>query len=82
MEYGYTNLTSLCSPSNIPYPTVFGADILSLSAAVVSNYSGTSMEKYNYNHPTIAYKDMSFCNVTISYTHPGENGTCHLTFDL
>jgi feruloyl esterase len=80
MAFGYTSLTSLCSPNNIPYPIVFGAEILSLSAAVVSDYSGTSLEKYDYNHPTITYENTSFRNITISYTHPGENGMYHSSF--
>lgn len=41
----------------MPTPELFGGHVLSLSAAPVSNYEG----------------NLSFCNVTILYTHPGQN---------
>ncbi|KAH7121807.1 Tannase/feruloyl esterase [Dactylonectria estremocensis] len=67
-----------CAASAIPTPTLFGAEILSLSASLVSNYSGTAPEGYNYNHPTIRAEGVDFCNVTITYTHPGQNDTLNV----
>ncbi|EOD42910.1 putative feruloyl esterase b precursor protein [Neofusicoccum parvum UCRNP2] len=46
-----------CSPDAIPTPELFGGEIVSLSATPVSNYAG----------------NLSFCNVTVLYTHPGQD---------
>ncbi|KAH7089730.1 Tannase/feruloyl esterase [Paraphoma chrysanthemicola] len=51
-----------CDANTLPTLELFGASILSINAVQVSN-SPLS------NPPT------SFCNVTITYTHPGQNDT-------
>lgn len=63
---------SRCSPSNLPKPTLLGASILDVQAEPVHNYSAVSLgpgsnegKKYTIN----------FCNVTVTYTHPGWNDT-------
>ncbi|KAE8372966.1 Tannase/feruloyl esterase [Aspergillus bertholletiae] len=55
-----------CSSSVIPHPSIPGGQVLDLSAVPVSNYA--------YNNSTI-----DFCNVTVTYTHPGKNDTIHAT---
>lgn len=64
---------SACAASAIPYPTVFGAEILGLSANLVQNYSTEVSDQYYYNHPSISVKGIDYCNVTVTYTHPGQD---------
>ncbi|KAI9727799.1 MAG: hypothetical protein M1834_007946 [Cirrosporium novae-zelandiae] len=70
--------TSMCSAQSIPYPTVFGAEFSSLQASLVSNYSGYVHEGYYINHASINVENVSFCNVTLAYTHPGQNDTVNV----
>lgn len=55
-----------CSSSVIPHPSIPGGQVLDLSAVPVSNYA--------YDESTL-----DFCNVTVTYTHPGKNDTIHAT---
>ncbi|KAF7560347.1 hypothetical protein G7046_g3804 [Stylonectria norvegica] len=68
-----TSAVSACSPGNIPYPAVFGAEIFSLSADLISNFTLTVPYQIGFHHPTISLQNASFCNVTVSYTHPGQD---------
>ncbi|KXG50476.1 Tannase/feruloyl esterase [Penicillium griseofulvum] len=65
--------TTICSPATIPPPVVFGADILSLSATWVQNYTLNVPTSFNYNHGDVALQNTEFWNVTITYTHPGHD---------
>lgn len=49
--------SSSCSASAIPFPVVFGAQITSLTASVVTNHDNIT--------------GLDFCNVTVTLTHPG-----------
>lgn len=53
----------ICSPNALAYPYLPGAKFLSLTATDVKNYSLTSANLTGLN----------FCNVSLSYTHPGQN---------
>ncbi|KAI8175185.1 hypothetical protein K4K51_007763 [Colletotrichum sp. SAR 10_75] len=64
---------SACADANIPIPSLYGAEILSLTAVPVLNYTQTASQDYNYNHPTIKAEGVDFCNITITYTHPGQD---------
>ncbi|THC95199.1 hypothetical protein EYZ11_005315 [Aspergillus tanneri] len=66
---GHYTQNGNCSSSVISSPTLPEAEILSLSAAPVTNYVGDNFS-------------IDFCNVTISYTHPGWNDTIHVTIWL
>lgn len=70
--------TSACAASAIPYPTVFGAEILGLSANLVQNYSTEVSDQFYYNHPSISVKGIDYCNVTVTYTHPGQDDTINV----
>ncbi|KAL0933942.1 feruloyl esterase b precursor [Colletotrichum truncatum] len=74
MSYPVISL-SACADANISVPILPGAEILSLSAIPVLNYTQTASQDYNYNHPTIKAENLDFCNVTITYTHPGQEDT-------
>lgn len=67
-----------CSASSIPYPTLFGAEFLSLEANFVTNYTKNVHAGYYINHGGVSVENLNFCNVTISYTHPGENDTINV----
>ena len=64
---------SACAASAIAYPTVFGAEILNLSANLVQNYSEEVNEQYFFHSPSISVKNIDYCNITVTYTHPGQN---------
>jgi S-formylglutathione hydrolase FrmB len=70
--------TVACSAAAIPYPTLFGADFLSIETTLVQNYSQIVHSGYYSNHGTVNVTDVSFCNVTMSYTHPGQNDTIYV----
>jgi len=69
---------SACAANAIAYPAVFGAEILKLSANLVQNYSEEVSDQYYYNHPSVSVKNIDFCNVTITYTHPGQDDTINI----
>lgn len=54
-------------------PVLFGAQILTLEADVVTNYSASVPEAFRYIAPAVELQNASFCNVTLSYTHPGQD---------
>lgn len=69
---------SACAAGAIPYPTVFGAEILGLSANLVQNLTTEVPDNFYYNHPSISVKGIDYCNVTVTYTHPGQDDTINV----
>jgi hypothetical protein len=69
---------SACAASAIPYPTVFGAEILNLSANLVRNYSEEVSDQLFFNNPSVSVRNIDYCNVTVTYTHPGQNDTINV----
>ncbi|KAK4498403.1 hypothetical protein PRZ48_011061 [Zasmidium cellare] len=74
------NAASLnCSTTAIPTPSLFGAEIKSLTAAPARNFSifapqAGASPSFNTN-----FTGLDFCNVTVTYTHPGRNDTIKIT---
>lgn len=68
-----SSLSSLCVPKTFNNPSVFGAEIRSIEANLVSNFSTSVPDIYRFSQPTVELKNANFCNVTVSYTHPGQN---------
>ncbi|PSN64164.1 tannase and feruloyl esterase [Corynespora cassiicola Philippines] len=64
---------SHCNASNIPDPIVFGAKILALTATPVQNFTREVSDQLFYNHPSISLRGIDYCNVTVTYTHEGQN---------
>lgn len=60
-----------CSSAAIPYPSLYGAQFLNLIAVPVVNYS-VPAQQGNPSFPN-NLTGLNFCNVSISYTHPGQN---------
>jgi len=63
--------TYTCTATGIPFPEVFGAEILLLSASSVTNHS-VSLGQADAHFP-INITGLDFCNVSVQYTHPGQN---------
>ncbi|KAJ5618104.1 hypothetical protein N7537_003218 [Penicillium hordei] len=63
---------SRCSPSHLPKPELLGASILGVQADEVHNYSAVSLGPGSNEGKKYT---ISFCNVTVTYTHPGWNDT-------
>lgn len=62
-----------CASSSFSTPLLFGAEIISLSAEAVFDYSATTRHEDIGAIRTI--EGLRFCNVTITYTHPGQDDT-------
>ncbi|KAI1372816.1 tannase and feruloyl esterase [Hypoxylon crocopeplum] len=66
------SLAQACVPSTFDL-AVFGAEVLSLQASVITNYSVDVPSAYRYTAPSVTLENATFCNVTVTYTHPGQN---------
>ena len=67
-----------CNASAIPFPALFGAKIINLSANLVQNFSRDVYYQLYYNHPSITVRNVDFCNITVTYTHPGHNDSINV----
>jgi hypothetical protein len=72
----FTNTLLACNASFISYPVVFGTNVLDLTATIVQNYTGAYDPATNSN--SIAARNIDFCNVTVTYTHEGQNETINV----
>ncbi|KAH7121806.1 Tannase/feruloyl esterase [Dactylonectria estremocensis] len=54
-------------------PSIFGTEVLSLEAQLVANYSVSVDGGFRQVAPSVELENATFCNVTVSYTHPGQN---------
>ncbi|KAJ1337219.1 tannase [Microdochium nivale] len=68
-----STLSSACVPGNFANLALTGAEILGVSAQVLTNVTETSFSATRISQPTVELKNASFCNVTVTYTHPGQN---------
>ncbi|KAK6209813.1 hypothetical protein QIS74_11397 [Colletotrichum tabaci] len=66
------SLAQNCVPSAFN-PLVYGTEIKSLEANLVTNYSASVPEAYRYTSPSVELQNVTFCNITVTYTHPGQN---------
>nr|QPI71212.1 hypothetical protein [Ovatospora brasiliensis] len=64
---------SLCTASTFPYPSVFGVEFVAIQANLVTNYSTYVSDLYYNHNPELWVENATFCNVTLTYTHPGVN---------
>ncbi|KAJ5983012.1 tannase and feruloyl esterase [Penicillium waksmanii] len=65
---------SRCSPSTIQKPERVGASILGIQAQEIHNYSAVSLGPGTNEGGQYT---ISFCNVTVTHTHPGWNDEIH-----
>ena len=78
---------SRCHPRNICRPHLPGVSILSVDASEVHNHSMSHIpfwdddpNKSSYFRPS--FEPISFCNITVTYTHPGLDDEIHVTVHL
>lgn len=63
-----------CTTQAIILPTIFGAEFTSAQASVVEDFSlGPLAESYRLFRGDDFGRNMTFCNVTLTHTHPGQN---------
>lgn len=73
MSYSSPVLSN-CSAQAIAFPAIFGADFTSIQTSLVQNFSlGPLAENYRLFRGDDFGRNMSFCNVTLTHTHPGQN---------
>lgn len=66
-----------CTPAAIPFPDIFGAQIISLAASPVLNYSLSEVPLLDQSaSPNVT--SLNFCNVSIHYTHPGQHDSINV----
>ncbi|WYZ38164.1 hypothetical protein EsH8_III_000078 [Colletotrichum jinshuiense] len=75
----YATMTSLafnasrCANLASATLTLLGAKFLSVEANLVANYSFDVPKGWVYSQPSLDVHNATFCNVTVTYTHPGQN---------
>ncbi|KAI1624792.1 tannase and feruloyl esterase-domain-containing protein [Exophiala viscosa] len=77
-----TNLTAQCLSSSLPAPDLFGAEILSVTSSLVPDYTASFLPPSFFNSDPPLYgktTNLSFCNVSVAYTHPGQNDTINVS---
>ncbi|KAI0130984.1 tannase and feruloyl esterase [Daldinia grandis] len=67
-----------CTASTFSTPILFGAQTLSVEANLVNNYSLDVPSGWRYTQPAANVQNATFCNVTVTYTHPGLNDTINV----
>lgn len=70
---GSAGLASLCSAPAFPFPDLPGAHLESVVATPIYNFTDTKPASPYFAPPALRVKNATFCNVTVSYTHPGQN---------
>jgi hypothetical protein len=63
---------SACAVGTFATPDLFGAQILGIEASTVRNYTRYVSDQEFAHNPEVFLEDATFCNVTVTYTHPGQ----------
>lgn len=67
-----------CSSTAIPFPILFGAEVQSLTAVLVRNFSIFTPRNGASPPFDTRWNDLDFCNITVTYTHPGRDDTINV----
>lgn len=62
-----------CAPATFGNVSLFGAEILSLQTSFVTNYTISVPASVRFTQPSVEVQNASFCNITVTYTHPGQD---------
>ncbi|KAL4789154.1 feruloyl esterase [Aspergillus venezuelensis] len=65
--------TQVCAPSTFSALSLFGAEILAVDADITSNYNFPIPGGWRFSQPSVNVQNATFCNVTVTYTHPGQD---------
>ncbi|KAI0546545.1 Tannase/feruloyl esterase [Xylaria curta] len=74
----YAALVKACVPDTFGSLNLFGVEIISLEATLISNYSASIPAAYRFTAPSVQLTNATFCNVTVAYTHPGQNDNIYV----
>ncbi|KAK0620843.1 Tannase/feruloyl esterase [Immersiella caudata] len=61
-----------CVPSTFGNIALFGGEIQAVAAALVTNHSASVSSARRFTQPSVEVRNASFCNITVTYTHPGQ----------
>ena len=67
------SLAEHCASGTFSSLTLLGAEILTLGTTLVTDYTVNSTALDRWTQPSVEAEGINFCNVTVSYTHPGQN---------
>lgn len=67
-----SSLAQACIPSTFS-PSLTGGEILAVEASLVTNVNATVGSQFRMGAPAVELQNSNFCNVTVTYTHPGQN---------
>lgn len=67
------SLIGNCNPSSIPFPNISGAEFFNVQASLTQNYTAVAPALANPNHWDISRSNVSFCNITLTHTHPDQD---------
>lgn len=76
---GGADLAALCTASTfVTSPDVLhsapGVAVADVAASLETDFSAETPWYYNFNRPGRAVAGATFCNITVTYTHPGHGG--------
>lgn len=54
-------------------PSLTGVEVLAVEANLVTNYNASVNGDWRMGSPAVELRNGKFCNVTVTYTHPGQN---------
>ncbi|KAK0623792.1 Tannase/feruloyl esterase [Immersiella caudata] len=67
-----SSLSAACTTSTFTALQIFGAQILNIETRLVTNFSASVPGAFRFFQPSIEVQNASFCNITVTYTHPGQ----------
>lgn len=67
------SLAEQCASGTFSSLALLGAEILTLETTLVTDYTVNATAVDRFTQPPVEVEGINFCNVTVSYTHPGQN---------